>query len=169
MAAAEHDTEHGFGTGLRAQLERRRESEETPAEPAVTDAPEPLPVAEVVDLPDHAPAELDALRRDISEALTREQEARAELADLRGRLEQDVSAVQALSLRSAEVDQRAARLAAHQAELEKREHERLQKLQHPKSNDLADKDEDIGLKEFITITLKWMIDVIRSKRWRTWK
>lgn len=55
------------------------------------------------------------------------------------------------------------------AEVEKREHERLQKLQHPKSNDLADKDEDIGLKEFITITLKWMIDVIRSKRWRTWK
>ena len=28
MAAAEHDTEQGFGTGLRAQLEKRRETEE---------------------------------------------------------------------------------------------------------------------------------------------
>ena len=26
MAAAEHDTEQGFGTGLRAQLEKRREA-----------------------------------------------------------------------------------------------------------------------------------------------
>jgi molecular chaperone GrpE (heat shock protein) len=112
MAAAEHDTEQGFGTGLRAQLEKRRETEEAIDEPAAPEAPELPPAAEAVELPDFAQAELAALRRDLAEAHAREQDVRAELADLQNRLEQDIPAAQAMSLRSAEVDQRAAKLVA---------------------------------------------------------
>ena len=123
MAATEHDTEQGFGTGLRAQLKRRQDAEEPAAEPEPPETSTLPPAAEAVELPDFAEAELAALRRELAEVHAREQEARAELADLRSRLEQDVTAAQAMSLRSAEVDQRAAKLAAQQAELEERERE----------------------------------------------
>ena len=113
MAATEHDTEQGFGTGLRAQLEKRREADEPAAEqPEAPDTPELPPAAEAVELPDFAEAELAGLRRDLAETRAREQDARAELAELQSRREQDIPAAQAMSLRSEEVDQRAAKLAA---------------------------------------------------------
>ena len=87
MAATEHDTEQGFGTGLRAQLEKRREADEPTAEqPEAPDTPELPPAAEAVELPDFAEAELAGLRRDLAEVRAREQEARAELAELQSRL-----------------------------------------------------------------------------------
>jgi hypothetical protein len=69
-----HDEDHetGFGTGLRAQLERRRgdpyglEEEAAPPEQAA-------PAAE--------PPDLDALRRELEEALAREASLRRALAD----------------------------------------------------------------------------------------
>ena len=39
MAPGEHEIEQGFGTGLRAQLEARRESDEPTAEPAAPENP----------------------------------------------------------------------------------------------------------------------------------
>ena len=69
-----HDEDHetGFGTGLRAQLERRRgepyelEEEAPPVEPA---------------MPAEGPSELDALRRELEDALAREASLRRALAD----------------------------------------------------------------------------------------
>ncbi len=55
------------------------------------------------------------------------------------------------------------------AEVERREVARAQKLQHSPRGDLADRDEDIGLKEFIIIILRWLWDVVRNKQWRNWK
>ena len=92
MAGSEHDIEQGFGTGLRAQLEKRREPDEsTPHEE--TPAPVPVPdpaAAAVAAVPAAGGAasheEVDALRRELYEALNREQDARSELAGLQARL-----------------------------------------------------------------------------------
>ena len=102
MAPGEHDTEHGFGTGLRAQLEKRRETDEPAPESQAPEAPT-LPPAAVVAIPSGAAPtfeEVDAIRRELYEALSREQEARTELGDLQARLEQDLAQGQSLSLRS---------------------------------------------------------------------
>ena len=47
MAPGEQDIERGFGTGLRAQLEARRENDEPETEPEAPEAPAPPPAAEV--------------------------------------------------------------------------------------------------------------------------
>jgi hypothetical protein len=66
------DHETGFGTGLRAQLERRR-GEPDGLEDEVA-PPEPL-------LPAEEPPDLEALRRELEDALTREASLRRALAD----------------------------------------------------------------------------------------
>ena len=76
MAATEHDTESGFGTGLRAQLKKVRDNEEEPAvEPEAPDTPDLPPAAEAVELPDFAQAELASLRSELAETRSREQDA----------------------------------------------------------------------------------------------
>ncbi|MEO5575980.1 MAG: hypothetical protein ABIR67_07215, partial [Gaiellaceae bacterium] len=72
MAPGEHEIEQGFGTGLRAQLESRRESEAPVVEPEAPDTPALPPAAEVD--PDAAPAfgEVDTLRKELYEARARE-------------------------------------------------------------------------------------------------
>ena len=71
MAATEHEQEQGFGTGLRAQLERRQQGEES-GEPTAAAAPPaettPAPRVEMV-MPDFG--ESDALRKELAESLGR--------------------------------------------------------------------------------------------------
>src|SRR6185295_1976845 len=111
----EQETEQGFGTGLRRQLERRRDQEEAQAEQhpdaskrpveasvAAPPAAEPPVVVEdeYVREPDGELAgELEAVRVELATAIAREREARDELADLQARLEEGFADAQSLSLR----------------------------------------------------------------------
>src|SRR5688500_11970284 len=118
-----HEIEKGFGTGLRAQLERRRDGEPTaeqpdvPAAEAPPETPQPEQEWNVVDI------EGDALRAQLEAALVREHGLRAELAELQEVTERGHTDAQSLSLRSTEVDARAARIAALEAKLDERERE----------------------------------------------
>ena len=114
---AELDTEKGFGTGLRAQLAKRQDG---PAEPERAPIEEPAVVQEtwVAEEEPASAGELQQLRDDLAAVFRREQALQAELAELDARYEHEAAGGQALTLRSAEVDSRAARVAAHEAELE---------------------------------------------------
>ncbi len=49
--------------------------------------------------------------------------------------------------------------------------EKLEKAREKKTvaeNAAPQKEEDMGLIEFVKIVLKWALDVLRNKRWRTW-
>src|ERR671914_617184 len=96
----QHETEQGFGTGLRAQLQRRRDGA-SDAAADVTDRPQadtPFVRVDLYAAPPPAAAEaasaaagdgpvaalsgeVDALRRDLGAAAKREQELRAALAE----------------------------------------------------------------------------------------
>ncbi|MDQ3866362.1 MAG: hypothetical protein M3304_05990, partial [Actinomycetota bacterium] len=75
-AAAE--TEKGFGTGLRAQLERRRDALHAAAAESESAA---AAAQAVVERGEPATADLDAVRSELAAALAREQELRAVLGD----------------------------------------------------------------------------------------
>jgi DNA repair exonuclease SbcCD ATPase subunit len=127
MTPPEQDLERGFGTGLRAQLEKRQGADEAP-EPQQPSRPTvPEPAAESVLQP--VVDEARALRAELEAAHNREHELRTELAELQANVNQELNGAQALSLRSTEVDQRAARLAAQQQELEERERELQQRAE----------------------------------------
>src|SRR4249920_1756649 len=108
------DTEKGFGTGLRAQLQRRR-----------ADAPE-TPTPEVEAVAAAGPVEpgtenVDLLKAELEAAHMRE-------ASLRGQLEQQAAAHEGeigsgneLAHRSAALDERESKLAEFEVELEERE------------------------------------------------
>ena len=114
------DTETGFGTGLRAKLGRSPEGETAVQAPAVaadeSSAP-PLPKANGV--PD---ADVEALRGELAAALARERDLQTAVADLEATARNRMADLQVdTSGRSAELDERAARLAAAEAEIEERE------------------------------------------------
>ncbi len=54
------------------------------------------------------------------------------------------------------------------AEVEKFEAIRVKNNQAAIESKGADKDEDMGLIEFIKIVLAWALDIVKNKRWRTW-
>ncbi|MDB5181321.1 MAG: cytochrome ubiquinol oxidase subunit [Candidatus Saccharibacteria bacterium] len=54
------------------------------------------------------------------------------------------------------------------AEVEKLEEARARATKAADAHKVADTGEDMGLREFIKVVLKWAWDVIRNKRWRTW-
>jgi hypothetical protein len=120
---AEHahtsDTETGFGTGLRAKLGRAEGDAEAQAQPATREegfAP-PLPVANGV--PD---ADVETLRGELAAALARERDLQTAVADLEATARSRTTDFQVDTRgRSAELDERAARLAAAETELEERE------------------------------------------------
>src|SRR4029079_11647783 len=121
MAEHEHsDTETGFGTGLRAKLGRPPEGEaeaQAPAPPGDESFAPPLPQANGV--PD---ADVEALRGELAAALARERDLQAAVADLEQTARSRTSDFKVdTSGRSAELDERAARLAAAETELEERE------------------------------------------------
>ena len=122
MSVAEHGTEGGFGTGLRAKLQ----SGETPAEPrspaeAIAAA---APVFEEAAPPATAPVdetEVEALRAELNASLAREQQLRSSLSDHVDTSARDAQVEQQLAEQSAALDRRAEALAETQAELDDRE------------------------------------------------
>ena len=115
------ETEQGFGTGLRRQLERRRDGEvEAPqTEPdvaaAVPSPPPPAPERPQIDQPTfvaYDDGEAEGLRSELVAALGRESSLRDQLAELQDTLVRESATAESMSLRSAEVDARAAKLAA---------------------------------------------------------
>ena len=108
--SAANETEKGFGTGLRAQLERKRGP--------VAPAPVPEPV-EMLD-PD-AEAGIDALRSELEASLAREEDLRSALAEQLEAYERGLDAEQESAVRAADLDHRAEKLARAEAEIEQRE------------------------------------------------
>jgi hypothetical protein len=125
-----HETEKGFGSGLRRELERKlataeEEVAEVVAEPvAVASAdtlalvdwePEPEPTED-----DAAEfAEVAALRAELEDALAREQELRESLQHHVEAYERELDADRDVALREANTEQRAAKLAEREAEIDR--------------------------------------------------
>ena len=115
-----------FGTGLRAQLERRRDEPDAPrvaeghpnvelrfeltARPADS---EPFTVS--------SDGATDELRKELAAARAREDELKAALAEQQEVFEAGIDSEQGLSRRASTLDERDAKLAEFQAELEERE------------------------------------------------
>src|SRR6478752_4822795 len=121
------ETEKGFGTGLRAQLQRRREGEDgTPAEAQgstnvelrfeLTARPANGETLEAVVGPD-----VMALRAELEAAQAREASLRDQLQERSHAYEQNVGSEKELAHRALTLDERDAKLAEFQAELEERE------------------------------------------------
>jgi hypothetical protein len=116
MSVTEHGIEGGFGSGLRAKLEKKDQPE--PRSPG-----EAIAAAVEVEAPD-----VEALRLELNASLAREQELRASLTeqvDVSGR---EIQQEQVLAEQSTALDRRAAALAATEAELEERERKMTQRL-----------------------------------------
>jgi chromosome segregation ATPase len=140
-SAKKVETEKGFGTGLRAQLEKKRKRDEPASvgealaagddaapDPPVAGTPpveqqpppprhEPEPQLEAVD----PSPDLEALRAELAASLKREQELRATLADQVEAYERGLDHDKSLAMREAELEQRAARLTATAGDLDRRQ------------------------------------------------
>ena len=139
--AVEVETEHGFGTGLRAQLQRRRDGATVTAAD-VTDlrnADTPFVRVDLYAAPPPAAAEaasvaadngavaaleseVEALRQDLAAAAKREQELRAALAEQVEAYERRLSEESEVSREAVKVDERVAQVAASETHLREREH-----------------------------------------------
>jgi hypothetical protein len=117
VSLTEQGIEGGFGSGLRAKLERK-EQVEPPRSPG-----EAIAAAVPVDDPD-----IEVLRLELSASLSREHELRTSLneqVEVSGR---EVQAEQELAHQSAALDRRAGALAETQAELDDRERRITERL-----------------------------------------
>jgi len=121
------ETEKGFGTGLRAQLQRRREGDGAPAEAQgptnvelrfeLTARPASGETIEVgVGGPD-----VQALKAELEAAQAREATLRDQLQERSHTYEQNVGSEKELAHRALTLDERAAKLAEFEVELEERE------------------------------------------------
>ena len=110
---AEHGTEGGFGTGLRAKLQSP--GSETP--------PEPRSPAEAIAAaaPALGETEAEALRAELNASLAREQQLRSSLNDQMDASGREAQLEQQLAEQAAGLERRAAALAETQAELDERE------------------------------------------------
>ncbi|MEX2464426.1 MAG: hypothetical protein WD428_00970, partial [Gaiellaceae bacterium] len=100
------DTETGFGTGLRAQLERRKDPEPAPAAPPGA----PPSLGQNGEAPN---VELETLRGELAAALQRERDLHAALSNQApAQRAPDPMLEQQLAGRSAELDARAPKVAA---------------------------------------------------------
>ena len=125
-----HETEKGFGTGLRRQLQKRQdpadEAQETPAHIVAEEVlAETEPVYEPEFDSNGAPPapDVEIIRSELASALGRERDLRAAMAEQAAMLERELAGPQGLNLRAAELDQRAATLAARENEFASREQE----------------------------------------------
>ena len=101
----QHETEQGFGTGLRAQLERRREGDEAAeAQPQTVERVEIVASHVHVGVSPDSAGELEALHAELAAALSRENDLRHELADLQGTVERELAGAKSISQRSSEID-----------------------------------------------------------------
>src|SRR5215216_6736776 len=123
MAAAEDMAEHahtsetetGFGTGLRAKLGRPPEGDAEAQAPPPGDEGFAPPLPAVNGVPD---GDVEALRGELAAALARERDLQAVVVDLEQTARSRTADFQVdTSGRSAELDERAARLAAAETEL----------------------------------------------------
>ena len=111
---AEETTEHGFGTGLRAQLEARASAADTAARKAprspreAVAAAEPAPPPPAAAAADNAGA--DALRNELDASLAREQELRFSLKEQLDTSARELELEQEAARRAAELDRRAEEL-----------------------------------------------------------
>lgn len=116
-----YETETGFGSGLRAELERKRGGGQLEAPPEPAAATEPV----VVDLFAPGAEELDGdpqtLRAELEAAIGREQQLRDALRHQIEAYERELAAGRELALREAEAEQLAARLESARSELEERD------------------------------------------------
>jgi hypothetical protein len=125
-----HETEKGFGTGLRRQLERKQgaayEVVEMPTERIEEPEPEqrfdvlqlvePDPELEAEPTPANVP-ELAMLQAELEDALAREQELREALQHHVEAYERELAADRDVAMREAEAERRAARLEERETEL----------------------------------------------------
>ncbi len=49
------------------------------------------------------------------------------------------------------------------------EHERAEKFAHVQKHANPDNNEDIGLRDFVKVTLRWALDFIKTRGWRKWR
>src|SRR5919108_736673 len=113
------ETEKGFGTGLRAQLERRREPAAGNGEAArAKAAPDSLPATPPVDVDD---ADLEALRSELAASLAREQQLRGALSEEVAAYERELHPQHDVAVRQAELDERDQSLSEREQELRARE------------------------------------------------
>src|SRR5215210_9105171 len=120
------ETEKGFGTGLRAQLQRRREGEDGQGETQgttnvelrleLTARPAGGDTLEAVVGPD-----VSALRAELEAAEAREASLRDQLAERSSAYDQNVGSEKELAHRASTLDERDAKLAEFEVELEERE------------------------------------------------
>jgi len=137
---AEVETEQGFGTGLRAQLQRRRDSgsDATADVTSPTNADTPFVRVDLYAAPPPAAAEaasaaaddgafqalngeVDALRGDLAAAAKREQELRAALAEQVEAYERRLTEESVVSREAVKLDERGAQLSATETHLRERE------------------------------------------------
>ena len=126
------DTEKGFGTGLRAQLQRRRDSaqEELDASNEAFESAKALATAPpIANGNGDGHAVLETVRAELAAALAREQDLRAFLTDQIETRERELDVDHELSARSAEVDAKLGTLEAAELELETREHKVAEQLE----------------------------------------
>ncbi|HEY4413917.1 MAG TPA: hypothetical protein VGN06_13035, partial [Gaiellaceae bacterium] len=122
-----HETETGFGTGLRAQLSRKNGDALTTeeAEPVEVQLPDLLPMGEILPLAPEPvsvePQEILVLRSELESALTRERALREALEHQVEAYEREMSSARDLAVREAEVEQLAARAEASRADVEELE------------------------------------------------
>src|SRR4029453_17022029 len=110
MAVAEHGTEGGFGSGLRAKLQGDTAEPRSPGEA--------IAAAEPVN-PDSS--DVDSLRAELSASRAREHGLRASLHDQIDASGHEPQMTQELAEQSAALDRRAAALAQTEADLDERE------------------------------------------------
>ena len=134
------ETEHGFGTGLRAQLKLKQGESATdvvvdaaPLEDAVT---EPPPTEHDRGFDDQVPVivqatvpELAEIRAELEAALRREQQLQEALQHQVEAHERELAAGRDFALLQAETEQSAARVSAREAELEQRERRLTEQLE----------------------------------------
>src|SRR5947209_7176670 len=117
-------TEGGFGTGLRAQLQKRRGGQE--AEPPAPETPPADPPLVRVDLYTSAPhqvngedvnGELEELRTQLAEAQKREREVRAAFAEQVEAYERKLSEEYEVTREQSKLDDRSSKLSATESNL----------------------------------------------------
>ena len=118
------ETEKGFGTGLRAQLERRRAEDETPeaAGPTNVELRFELTARPAGDAESFVVGpELTELRSELEAALRREETLRLRLEKQTEAYDGGIGNEKELARRAATLDERDAKLAEFEVELEERE------------------------------------------------
>jgi predicted RNase H-like nuclease (RuvC/YqgF family) len=118
------ETEKGFGTGLRAQLQRRQEDGSQPEAPASTNVElrfelTARPAGDTLEAV--TGTEVAALKAELEAAQAREANLRNALDQRAQVYDENVGSEKELAQRASTLDERAAKLAEFEVELEERE------------------------------------------------